>query len=392
MTSRASKLQRWTDLLAALLRRHYPATFEELARDVPAYSDPSKNPNAIMRMFERDKDELRAFGISIETVPIEDGEMTGYRLERKGFYLPYLSLVSRDGKSKTSPKRIARYGYHSLPSLTFEPDELEIIISAAKRVQSLGDPVLSAEAESALKKLAFDLPLFDVVAKEAPPFEEAAVRARPLATPAFSAMVELRAPLAMQRPEPIVFEVLNDALSRRKRVSFDYHTIGSDTHSRRNAEPYGLFFLSVHWYLAARDIDKSQIRNFRLSRMSNVAINAARSQTPDYTIPADFILRDHARSRQAWDLGDTAGQEAIVDFTSASGAAQAAAKLGVAVEGASGRRKFNIRRLDSFARWLLSFGGDAVPREPEELVKEFGRQLDETRTMYQRSETTVERK
>ena len=38
MTSAASpKLQRWIDLLAALLGHRLPATFEELARDVPAY-------------------------------------------------------------------------------------------------------------------------------------------------------------------------------------------------------------------------------------------------------------------------------------------------------------------------------------------------------------------
>ena len=57
MPPREPKLQCWTDLIAALLRRHYVATFEELARDIPAYSDTSKKHDAIMRMFERDKDE-----------------------------------------------------------------------------------------------------------------------------------------------------------------------------------------------------------------------------------------------------------------------------------------------------------------------------------------------
>ena len=32
------KIQRWIDLLAALLRRHYGATFEQLRDDVPAYA------------------------------------------------------------------------------------------------------------------------------------------------------------------------------------------------------------------------------------------------------------------------------------------------------------------------------------------------------------------
>ncbi len=33
---KSPKLQRCLDLLAALLRRHYPVTFEELIPDVPA--------------------------------------------------------------------------------------------------------------------------------------------------------------------------------------------------------------------------------------------------------------------------------------------------------------------------------------------------------------------
>ena len=61
------KIQRWIDLLAALLRRRFPAPLEELAREVPGY-DTGQNKAALRRTFERDKDELRAFGIPIETV------------------------------------------------------------------------------------------------------------------------------------------------------------------------------------------------------------------------------------------------------------------------------------------------------------------------------------
>jgi len=38
-----SKVQRWTDLLAALLIRRFPAPFDELARDIPAYSAKGKS-------------------------------------------------------------------------------------------------------------------------------------------------------------------------------------------------------------------------------------------------------------------------------------------------------------------------------------------------------------
>lgn len=361
---REPKLQRWTDLIAALLRRNYPASFEELARDVPAYADPSKKKDAVMRMFERDKDELRSFGISIDSVAFEDdhGDASGYRLDRKGFYLPYLSLAAREGKPGSKPRNTDKYGYRALASLVFEPDELEVISAAAERVRSLGDPVLAEEAESAIRKLSFDLPI-----------------------PAANRGSDDYAAMAMPKsaaPQDI-FESLSDALARRKRLRFTYHTMSTNQSGARNAEPYGLFFLSAHWYLAGCDIDRNEVRNFRLSRMRDVEVNGSKALSADYEIPESFHLRQHAASKHPWDLGDGHGSEAIVDFRGATGAAKAAARLGLAVEGAPDRRKFRIRRLDSFGRWLLSFGGEAIPVAPDSLVTSFHDLVAETRKNYE---------
>ncbi len=370
MPPREPKLQRWTDLIAALLRRNYPVTFEDLSRDVPAYQNPAKKKDAIMRMFERDKDELRSFGISIETIPARDeGDAAGYRIDRKGFYLPYLSLAAHDGHPGTTPKKPDRYGYHALASLVFEPDELGIVAEAAHRVRALGDPVLSEEAESAIRKLSFDLPVPRV---EETPMPEYAATA--------SVMSPMR-PLVREN----TFEIINDALMRRKTIAFQYHSMSSDQITRRKVEPYGLFFLSAHWYLAARDTDKDEMRNFRLSRMSDVAMNPARAQSPDYDIPKSFRLQEHAKSKRPWELGEGDRNEAIVDFTGVGGATKAAARLGTSVEGAHDRRKFRFRRVDSFARWLLSFGGEAVPVSPDSLVAEFNRQVEETQEVYERA-------
>ena len=360
---REPKLQRWTDLMAALLRRNFPVTFDDLARDVPAYQNPDRRTDAIMRMFERDKDELRAFGISIETVPSkDDGEAAGYKLDKKGFYLPYLSLAASEGKRGTTPRKVDKYGYRALASLVFEPDELHIVAEAAQRVRALGDPVLGEEAESAIRKLSFDLPI--------PRVAETADRS----------MVAMLSPSAASEN---VFETVNDALVRRKAVTFTYHSISSDTTGQRQAEPYGLFFLSAHWYMAARDRDKNELRNFRLTRMSNVEVNQARAQSSDYEIPSGFNLREHARSRKPWDLGEGDRNEAVVEFSGSSGATKAAARLGEAVEGTDDRRQFRFRREDSFARWLLSLGGEAIPLSPDSLVEEFNRQLSETRAVYE---------
>ena len=116
--------------------------------------------------------------------------------------------------------------------------------------------------------------------------------------------------------------------------------------------------------------------------MSNVTVNTARAQSADYEIPGTFKLQKHARSKQPWELGEGDRNEAIVDFTGTSGATRAAARLGTSIEGAPDRRKFRYRRLDSFARWLLSFGGEAIPVSPDNLVEEFNRQVDATRAIY----------
>lgn len=375
-----SKLQRWTDLLASLLRRHYAATFEQLAKDVPAYANENQADSARMRMFERDKDELRALGIAIETVPFDEGESTGYRLDKKGFYLPYLVLSTREGRAKSEPRRIRPEGYRSLPSFAFLPEELEAIREAAERVRALGDPELTAFADSAIRKLAFDLP----IPLERGPREEPRV-----AYMAVERSIAMASELLARPSEPpmlpisrSVFESINDALTRRKTISFDYHAMGTNSVARRSVEPYGLFFLSSHWYLAGRDAEKAELRNFRLNRIHNPAVNTARQQSADYTIPRDFSLREHARSKQAWELGDGNAEDALVDFNARTGAARAASQLGVAVEGAADRRKFTVRRIDAFARWLLSFGGEAVPVAPPALVSEFERQAHETRDIY----------
>ena len=357
----SSKLQRWVDLLAALLRRKYPVTLEELLADVPGYQ--GRAFDAYRRTFERDKDELRAFGIPIQTVEQGEGEPAGYRLPAREFYLPYLSVMSEGRASRA--RRVNRDGYRALAQLAFEPDELEAVVEAARRVQALGDPLLADHARSAIRKLATDLPL-DVSLERAPGER--------------GEETILREPAAL--PEPDVFEALNDALTRRKRVSFRYRSMHADTESTREVEPLGLFFVSQHWYLAARDTGDGGIRNFRVSRISAARVNAATPNTPDFEVPAEFSLREHARSRQAWELGSSDALDAVVDFLSPNGAAQAAARLGSPVEGRDSQRRFQVRRLDAFVRWLLSLGDAVRPLGPPALLAEYERQARETLQLY----------
>lgn len=363
MAQRATpKVRRWTDLIAALLRNHFPIPFDDIARQVPDYGAGAKPIETTKRMFERDKKELLRFGVPIRTAPDEFGEPTLYTIGRDGFYLPYLALVAPDGAA-TPPRhgRVDRYGYRMLQQLAFEPDELAAVADAAARVTALGDPLLAAEAAGAMRKLAFDLPVGATAPGDAPH------------------VVPPRA-----RAEPAVLETLDAALRDRKVVTFTYQAIGDGgAGARRTVEPYGLFYLSGHWYLAGHDRERGALRNFRLSRMRDAARNTARESTPDYDIPPDFRLRDHARSRQAWELGDGDATEVEVEFVRQTGAGLAAARLGAPVDGEPDRRRFTVRRMDAFVRWLLALAGDARPVAPPSLVAAVEEQRRRTLALYE---------
>jgi proteasome accessory factor B len=349
---KSPKIQRWIDLLATLLAHRYPVTLEEIIAGVPAYQTGNQKKETLRRMFERDKDELRRFGILIRTIPDRDGGPDGYQLLSREFYLPYLSLMVEGRPSR--PRRLDKYGYASLPALSFEPDELEAVAHAAARVRELGDPLLAEHAESAVRKLAVDLPM-------------------DAARPNDSRIAPARA-----QSDAEVFGSLSDALQDRKRVTFAYRSMGSDVTAGRTVEPFGLFFLNQHWYLAARAPGEDAVKNYRVSRISGLQVNGRQPGTPDYAIPSGFRLAEHARSKQAWELGDGDAVEAVVELRRPGGAAAAAARLGEADTGYPDRRRFRVRRRDTFARWLLSFAGDLVPVYPDEIVEEYRALVRET--------------
>ena len=350
----APKLQRWIDLLAALLRRHYAVPFEDIAADVPAYQQGEKE--SIRRRFERDKDELRAFGVPLETIRDGAGEVLGYRLSRRDFYLPYLSLLL-DGRP-TRTRTVDRDGFRALQHLAFEPDELTAIVQAGKRVESLGNPLLAEDARSAIRKLAVDLPV-----DAARPDDEAVAPGHPA-------------------PSPEMFDLLNEALEHQKRLTMEYRAMSSGDTSLRAVEPLGLFFLGHHWYLAARDPGDDTVKNFRVSRIARAEINRKQPGTADFGRPAGFRLREHARSRQAWELGEGDSTEVTVEFRRPTGAAATAAGVGRAVEGAPVRRQFQVRRLDAFVRWLLPLGDAARVVSPAAVRDEYDRQVAATLALY----------
>jgi hypothetical protein len=63
--------------------------------------------------------------------------------------------------------------------------------------------------------------------------------------------------------------------------------------------------------------------------------------------------------------------------------ASALTRLGHPVRGETGVRRFQVRRMEAFVRWLMGFAGAALPLDPPELVTQFRRTVAETRALYE---------
>jgi len=366
------KLHRWLDLLASLLSRRYPVSIGELRRDVPGYADESIQEESILRTFERDKGELRELGVVIDTVVDSEG-VGRYQLRKQDFYLPLLSvceaLLPAETELRQQPRRAAAVGNGGLPSLVLTPDECHTLRRAAARVSGLGHPELAADAARALRKLQFDLEDFAA------------------GLPAAEVL----------RVDGDVFDTLTDAVALRKRLRFTYHSMERNDTASREVEPYGLVFLTGHWYLVARDVPADGMRQFRVSRIRD-AVMAKRPQHPDFELPAGFDLSTYAASRRAWELGNGDQQTVIVAFRGDSGLVSQGRQLGedlaappsgalAALATTHTLRTFRVRRRDTFLRWLLSFAGDARPVAPDDVVDEW-RVLLRTAREAQRAVTT----
>jgi proteasome accessory factor B len=359
VSARTPKVQRWIDLIAALLRYHYAVEFATIADEVPAYRR-AQRPATIKRMFERDKDELRALGIPIESVANDEGGYDRYRLRARDFYLPYLTLVDEE-RIRRVPSRPRGYGYQALTALELSADELAYIVRAAQRVQQLGDASLARDGAAALRKLAHDIP------------QTCDSGERVLAAPHPTESLDL----------------LDDAVRRRKLTAFDYHGFGRNASSHRQVRPYGLVFLSGVWYLVAQDADApmdAPVKQFRVQRMRNVTVAVGRPQQPDFDLPAHIDLRHYASLRHPWELGTDAAIEAIVAFPNPRGATHDAIAMGhpVAEGSAHGgiHRRYTVRRIDAFARFLLAQGGDAVPVSPMPIVEAYRDLIERTVAAY----------
>lgn len=360
MSESITKLQRWLDLIAYLVGRRYPVSVEQIMEAVPAYAEKWRTEDekaraTARRTFERDKDELRALGIPIETVRYRlshvPEELEGYRLTHQDFYLPYLRLVHQASPAGEGqhPLRPAGERPYALRDVELMEEEVQAAADALHFASCLPSFPFVREARSVVRKLAFDLG-----AESLEPTPELYVD-----RPGAEAVLERLRPLS-------------DALLARKVVRFRYHGIYRGEATDREVRPYGLAFLRGNWYLVGHDVGRDAIRVFRVGRMESVEVNRKKPHTPDYEIPEDFRLDDYLQ-KEAWELGDEAPLRAEVLFRfprSLWAERNGYGKLAEKRPDGSTVRAFDVRQVNPFLRWLLSMEGEAEVLSPAELREE----------------------
>ena len=340
------KAARWLDLIAYLLQHRFPVAREQIYEHVADYRaslEPGETPpESLRRMFERDKDELRALGIEIETVEPspQAGEVpvTGYRLRERSFYLPYLELVDAV-RSEERP-------YRGLARIAVSRRDLAILDPATRRLADRTDFPLSAAAASARRKLEFDLPL-SIKSVEA-------VLSRPLAGEGAKSL-----------------EVLQHAVAERIAVRCRYFAMGRDAEEARVIEPYGLFFNWNHWYTAARARDRNAMRVFRVDRMRDAELLSGRDAS--FAVPADFSIDRYVR-RSPWELTEQPPTTVRVRFAFPESRWVMAQGVGKPVEqlldDGGAILDFDVREPGPFLRWLLTFRDHVEVTSPTAIARE----------------------
>lgn len=400
MTS-ITKTQRWLDLIAFLVSRRMPVAVDEIMEKVPAYAlgwtDGDETARAsVRRKFERDKDELRELGIPIETVQyrINYGieEVDGYVLRSSDFYLPYLEIVSGDAV-KASPtdehgpgsppgpsgRRSSRSSTR-IPRFELRDDEARTAMDGLRSVSDLPSSPLAREARSALRKLAFDLGS----GLDADQLQGQDQGQDQLQGQGPGAVLFLDPPGAGDLRDRL--REVSDALLRRKELSFRYYGIRRDRESDRRVRPYGLLFQHSHWYMIAWDVDRQDMRVFRVGRMNGLRVNPRRARSRDYEIPEHFDLSEWA-DRPPWALPGQEDEpmEVRVRFEfpcSLWAERNGRGTLLEELEDGATLRSFQVQDANPFLRWLLTLRGDATVVSPPELMERLEELREQVASMH----------
>jgi len=157
---------------------------------------------------------------------------------------------------------------------------------------------------------------------------------------------------------------LEGAISKQRTVKFRYWTISSDEEKERTLNPYALLPENGSWYVIGHDLDRNDIRTFRVSRIRS-DIRFATRRERDFRLPPEFDVEDY-RGRADWQFGDIVGTATIeVAPDTAWWVERAYGGERNSVDGDVFTTEYASSTL--LARWILRQDGRAIPLQPSEL-------------------------
>ncbi|MFE7620056.1 helix-turn-helix transcriptional regulator [Streptomyces sp. NPDC057496] len=300
-----AKAERLMNLALCLLGTRRPLSKRELRGSIEAYLV-SGSVDAFIRMFERDKDDLRELGLVIETVENLDGDI-GY---------------------------LARRDSNRLPPITLDAEEAAALGLAAKVWQQAR---LAGAASGALQKL------------------------RAAGMPETEDTYEVHSALEPRIPvHEAAFEPLMLACRDRRPVIFDYRKGNAARSEQRHVEPWTLECWRGHWYLAGWDRERGAERVFRLSRITGRVRSRAGAFTRE--VPDVVTVRETVES---W-AGETATRTALIRLRTGAGYPLRSRAVSVRELG-NGWDELEIPYGHGLDAWLVEFGPDVVVEEPADL-------------------------
>ena len=222
------KSERLVNLVIALLATKRNLTKSEIFRTIEGYEGSN---DSMERMFERDKDELRALGIDIEVSgldPLFEDEM-GYTIRPENFEMNIDSYTS---------------------------NEISLMSLAA---QLWKDAALGEVSRKTLRKLSTSNTSLDI------------------------SVLPNFAPLIQSAPSYLT-EVLT-SITERRSIEFSYIDTELKANSRR-INVYSYFSMKGFWYFTGLDIEKNAIRTFRCDRIQGEVVVSKKLLS--YEIPEKF--------------------------------------------------------------------------------------------------------
>ncbi|MBQ9918869.1 helix-turn-helix transcriptional regulator [Microbacterium sp. NPDC016588] len=322
-SSRPAPEERLVNLVVALMATEQGLTKETILSSVAGYREQweaGASKDALEKMFERDKENLRGLGVPIETIgdraDPEDLREARYRVPTAEYALP--------------------------EDISFSPAEVALLNIAGS---VWGSESLSADARSGLRKIrALGIPVDEPIIGYAP-----RIRARDAAFP------------ALQR-----------AIEQCRVVTFSYLRPGDARSRERRIRPLALLEYEARWHVFGFDLTMDAERTFLLSRIvGDVTVTRERF---------DEALRVGAGERALAGLEEVARrQRALLEVHPGT---EAALRLSRRAESAPQGIVVPYVDLHVFADELASYGPEVRVVAPDDLRDQVIRRLTATLALH----------